>query len=69
MKCRLRQLLVDRGQSVTWLVAMTMKPASTLYNWMGGKSEPLVSDAIAVARALGVQVEDLWEPTAPAEGA
>lgn len=51
---------VPKVRSMDLATAAGVLPA-TLYKWRAGASEPNVNQAFALAKALGVDIEDLME--------
>ena len=58
---RLKRLIVERNTKVSAIAESSGVPKITIDNWTsaGRKTEPRVSDAVAVAGALGTSVEFL----------
>lgn len=58
---RLRVLLADRGMSKTELAERSGVTRQAVNNYMNRGTSPSLSRAVAIARALGVSVEDLTD--------
>lgn len=56
----LKRLLFERGIKQEWLAQQTGLPANTISRIVNGRSEPTLRTARAIARVLGVSIEELW---------
>jgi transcriptional regulator with XRE-family HTH domain len=65
---RLRALRVARGWTIMELARRSGVDDSIIGRWERGKRQPLVASALAVARALGVPLEEIL-PASVAVGA
>ena len=67
---RIRERLAEKDWSVQTLSRRSGVPSDTLAKWLSGKkskrtSSPRVSHALAVAKALGLSVESVFDPETP----
>ena len=58
---KLKQIRVERGLSVPQLVEMSGVPRRTIQE-MERRGDCRVSTAYMIAQALGIALDDLWEP-------
>jgi transcriptional regulator with XRE-family HTH domain len=59
---RLRALRGARGWTIVELARRSHVDESVISRWERGQSQPLVTYAMAVARALGVPLEEILPP-------
>ncbi|GIM46816.1 hypothetical protein DNHGIG_23650 [Collibacillus ludicampi] len=62
MKCRLKEILEERGIKQKWLCERTGVGVSHMSRIIGGKMIPTLEVAFKIAAALGLTVHDIWEP-------
>ncbi|MCL6445981.1 MAG: helix-turn-helix transcriptional regulator [Alicyclobacillus sp.] len=60
VECKLKEILAEYGSRMTWLSQKSGVPYASLYRFVSGERMPDVDVAIAIARALGKRVEDIW---------
>lgn len=57
---KLKQLLKQRGLKQEWLAKEARIGSTALSRIVQGKADPSLKNALRIAKALGVKVEDLW---------
>lgn len=60
IRLRLSRIMQQRGITESTLAKLAQTQQPTVNAWKNGSSQPLVLNAIRVARALGTTVEDIW---------
>ncbi|TRY24374.1 helix-turn-helix transcriptional regulator [Brevibacillus sp. LEMMJ03] len=61
MRCRLKEILEERGIKQKWLQERVGMSQSAINRLVNGKSSPLLEDAIRIAKVLELRVEDIWD--------
>lgn len=61
MRCRLKQILEERGIKQKWLSEKTGISESHLSRIVTGRITPTLEVAYRIAAALGLTVYDIWE--------
>ncbi|GLG01195.1 hypothetical protein Alches_12340 [Alicyclobacillus hesperidum subsp. aegles] len=60
METRLKKLLKERGLKQGWVAEQTGISLGAMSAIVNGKSDPTLRSARAIARVLGVSIEELW---------
>lgn len=58
---KLKKLLKQRGLKQEWLAKEARIGATALSRIVQGKASPSLRNALRIAKALGVSVEDIWK--------
>ncbi|MFS0864144.1 helix-turn-helix transcriptional regulator [Fredinandcohnia sp. 179-A 10B2 NHS] len=61
MKCRLGEILDERGIKRKWVAEQIGVSQKQVSNWIACRSYPTVEKAFAIAELLGVKVDDLYK--------
>lgn len=62
LKCRLKDILDERGIKQKWLIEKTGISQSAMSRIVNGTSLPTLEAAYKIAQALDVHIEDIWKP-------
>lgn len=65
MNCKLKEILEDKMIKQSALAARVGITETTMSKIVRGKSEPTLRVAIQIAKALNVNVEDIWTEENP----
>lgn len=60
MKCRLGEILKERGIKQIWLAEQVGIHKTNINNLVSGKTEPKLATAYSIAEVLGLSVYDIW---------
>lgn len=60
MRCRLKEILDERGLKQKWLYEKVDLSSSAMSQIVRGESDPTLQTALRIAKALGLTVEDIW---------
>jgi putative transcriptional regulator len=61
MKCRIDEIIKERGYKKKYIAEQMGISANQLSNWITGRSYPPLDKAFKLAELLGVKVDDLYE--------
>ncbi len=61
MKCRLNEIIDEKGYKKKWIAAQLGVSADVLSRWINGRSMPSLEKAFALADILECKVDDLYE--------
>jgi putative transcriptional regulator len=60
VKCKLKEILGERGMSQSFLARQMGVHRQVMYSWVSNKVIPAVDVAFRVANFLNVQATDIW---------
>jgi putative transcriptional regulator len=61
MKCRLKEILDEKGIKHVWLANEVGIYKATLSKIVNGKSTPSLEIALKIAKALHISIHEIWE--------